>query len=66
MKPKEKDEARKEVTVLSKMRHPNIVQYTESFEGRFFNKLFKIVTYLAQWFSTFLSLQTSNISKKIL
>ena len=35
MKPKEKSEARKEVTVLSKMRHPNIVQYTESFEGLF-------------------------------
>ncbi|XP_076813426.1 serine/threonine-protein kinase Nek1-like isoform X2 [Clavelina lepadiformis] len=32
MKPKERNEARKEVTVLSKMRHPNIVQYTESFE----------------------------------
>nr|XP_026696688.1 serine/threonine-protein kinase Nek1-like [Ciona intestinalis] len=32
MQPKERNEARKEVLVLSKMRHPNIVQYTESFE----------------------------------
>merc|ERR1712136_603632 len=32
MKVKERNEARKEVAVLSKMRHPNIVQYIESFE----------------------------------
>ena len=35
MKPKERTEARKEVSVLSKMRHPNIVEYKESFEGLF-------------------------------
>ena len=33
MKPKERNEARKEVAVLSKMKHPNIVEYKESFEG---------------------------------
>nr|XP_039265484.1 serine/threonine-protein kinase Nek1-like [Styela clava] len=32
MQMKERQEARKEVSVLSKMRHPNIVQYVESFE----------------------------------
>jgi len=37
MQPKERNEARKEVTVLSKMRHPNIVQYIESFEGLWSN-----------------------------
>ena len=48
MKPKERNEARKEVAVLSKLKHPNIVEYEESFEGlnacfifeitKFFNK----------------------------
>ena len=37
MKVKERNEARKEVAVLSKMRHPNIVQYIESFEGKTHN-----------------------------
>ncbi|XP_071846820.1 serine/threonine-protein kinase Nek1-like isoform X7 [Apostichopus japonicus] len=32
MKRKEKEEAKKEVSVLRKMKHPNIVSYTESFE----------------------------------
>ncbi len=32
MNRKERDEARKEVTVLSQMKHPNIVSYVESFE----------------------------------
>lgn len=30
---KERDEARKEVKVLSQMQHPNIVTYKESFEA---------------------------------
>ena len=30
---KERDEARKEVSVLAQMQHPNIVSYKESFEG---------------------------------
>jgi NIMA (never in mitosis gene a)-related kinase len=30
---KERDEARKEVSVLSQMRHPNIASYKESFEA---------------------------------
>ncbi|XP_014665091.1 PREDICTED: serine/threonine-protein kinase Nek1-like [Priapulus caudatus] len=32
MTPKEREEARKEVAVLSRMKHPNIVSYRESFE----------------------------------
>lgn len=32
MTPKEKKEARQEVSVLSQMNHPNIVAYRESFE----------------------------------
>lgn len=31
---RERDEARKEVRVLSQMKHPNIVAYQDSFEGR--------------------------------
>lgn len=48
MKPKERNEARKENAVVSKMKHPNIVEYEESFQGlnacfifgntKFFNK----------------------------
>lgn len=34
MSRKEREEARKEVSVLSQMKHPNIVSYTESFEGK--------------------------------
>ena len=34
MTQKEKDEARKEVNVLSKMNHPNIVTYQDSFEEK--------------------------------
>eukprot|EP00659_Diplonema_papillatum_P010143 gene10143-15596_t len=34
MKPKEKDEARNEVRLLSQMKHPNITQYYESCETR--------------------------------
>lgn len=33
MSPKEKEESRKEVQLLSKLKHPNIVTYLESFEG---------------------------------
>lgn len=33
MSRKEREEARKEVRVLSQMKHPNIVTYQESFEG---------------------------------
>ena len=44
MKDKEKKEARKEVTVLSKMRHPNIVQYVESFEGLLMLNLLIFIT----------------------
>ena len=33
MSSKEREEARKEVKVLSRMKHPNIVSYQESFEG---------------------------------
>lgn len=33
MPSKERQESRKEVAVLAKMSHPNIVQYKESFEG---------------------------------
>ena len=33
MSAKEREEARKEVKVLSRMKHPNIVSYQESFEG---------------------------------
>jgi len=32
MSPKEKEEARKEVSVLAQMKHPNIVSYIDSFE----------------------------------
>ena len=34
MSQKEKDEARKEVNVLAKMNHPNIVTYQDSFEEK--------------------------------
>ena len=34
MNRRERDEARKEVKVLSQMKHPNIVAYQDSFEGR--------------------------------
>ena len=34
MSPKEKDDARKEVAVLAQLKHPNIVSYIESFEGK--------------------------------
>ena len=34
MSQKEKDEARKEVSVLAKMNHPNIVSYQDSFEEK--------------------------------
>ena len=40
MPPKEREEARKEVSVLSQMKHPNIVSYVESFEGSFSYFLF--------------------------
>jgi NIMA (never in mitosis gene a)-related kinase len=33
MPTKERDEARKEVSVLAQMKHPNIVSYIDSFEG---------------------------------
>lgn len=33
MSSQERQESRKEVAVLATMRHPNIVQYKESFEG---------------------------------
>lgn len=32
---KEREEARKEVSVLAQMKHPNIVSYIDSFEGLF-------------------------------
>ena len=34
MSRKEREEARKEVSVLGQMKHPNIVAYRESFEGK--------------------------------
>ena len=34
MSQKEKDEARKDVSVLAKMNHPNIVSYQDSFEEK--------------------------------
>jgi hypothetical protein len=34
MPARERDEARKEVAVLAQMKHPNIVSYIDSFEGR--------------------------------
>ncbi len=34
MAAKEREEARKEVSVLAQLRHPNIVSYVESFEER--------------------------------
>ena len=34
MSRKEREEARKEVSVLGQMKHPNIVSYRESFEGK--------------------------------
>jgi NIMA (never in mitosis gene a)-related kinase len=36
MPTKERDEARKEVSVLAQMKHPNIVSYIDSFEGWIF------------------------------
>jgi serine/threonine protein kinase len=36
MQQKEKEEARKEVSVLAQMKHPNIVAYIDSFEGKSF------------------------------
>ena len=36
MPTKEREEARKEVSVLAQMKHPNIVSYIDSFEGSFF------------------------------
>lgn len=33
MSSKEREESRREVAVLANMKHPNIVQYKESFEG---------------------------------
>ncbi len=33
MNKKEREEARKEVSVLAMMKHPNIVSYVESFEA---------------------------------
>ncbi|MBZ3874993.1 Serine/threonine-protein kinase Nek1 [Sciurus carolinensis] len=33
MSSKEREESRREVAVLANMKHPNIVQYRESFEG---------------------------------
>lgn len=35
MSTQERQESRKEVAVLANMRHPNIVQYKESFEGTY-------------------------------
>lgn len=35
MSSQERQESRKEVAVLATMRHPNIVQYKESFEGNY-------------------------------
>lgn len=35
MQPKEREEARKEVAVLAQMKHPNIVSYIDSFDGKF-------------------------------
>ena len=34
MPTKEREEARKEVSVLAQMKHPNIVGYIDSFEGK--------------------------------
>ena len=34
MPAKEREEARKEVSVLAQMKHPNIVGYIDSFEGK--------------------------------
>nr|XP_035941452.1 serine/threonine-protein kinase Nek1-like [Halichoerus grypus]XP_035941453.1 serine/threonine-protein kinase Nek1-like [Halichoerus grypus] len=34
MSSKEREESRREVAVLANMKHPNIVQYRESFEGQ--------------------------------
>lgn len=34
MSNKEREESRREVAVLANMKHPNIVQYRESFEGQ--------------------------------
>lgn len=43
MSPRERREARQEVTVLAKMKHPNITSYIESFEER--GKLFICMDY---------------------
>lgn len=40
MPTKEREEARKEVSVLAQMKHPNIVSYIDSFEGE---DLWKII-----------------------
>lgn len=42
MSNKEREESRREVAVLANMRHPNIVQYRESFEGQIDSGLFVI------------------------
>lgn len=34
MPAKEREEAKKEVSVLAQMKHPNIVSYVDSFEGK--------------------------------
>lgn len=44
MSNQERQESRKEVAVLATMRHPNIVQYKESFEGNYTN--YTIIHYL--------------------
>lgn len=44
MSDKERQESRREVAVLANMKHPNIVQYKESFEGQiYFANVYKIL-----------------------
>lgn len=44
MSSQERQESRKEVAVLATMRHPNIVQYKDSFEGN--NTIHTFIHYL--------------------
>lgn len=43
MRQKEKEASFKEVTLLEKMKHPNIVTFVDSFEGNNFSYVYKIM-----------------------